>query len=154
LSSSDAWKSQVRFPFIQVGTPGVYNLTPDHGLIGAEVRPIPQDDIFALRIALEAYYASQDLELRISVMENGVVCDPENPYLIHLIQSVEKVSNTKPVLGKKLPGTSARFAPGGQGIVWGQSGIGPHTANECHYIPSIEPYYNVLTEFSTRLVLP
>jgi acetylornithine deacetylase/succinyl-diaminopimelate desuccinylase-like protein len=153
LSSSDAWKSQVRFPFIQVGTPGVYNLTPDHGLIGVEVRPIPQDDIFALRIALEAYCASQDLELQISVMENGVVCDPDNPYLIHLINSVEKMSNTKPVLGKKLPGTSARFAPGGQGIVWGQSGIGPHASNECHYIPSIEPYYRALTEFSTRLDL-
>jgi len=153
LSSSDGWKSQVRFPFIQVGTPGVYNLTPAHGLIGVEVRPIPQDDIITLRSALEAYCSSQDLELRISVLENGVVCDSENPFLIHLIQSIEKVSNLKPVLGKKLPGTSARFAPGGQGVVWGQSGIGPHTANECHFIPSIEPYYRVLTEFSNRLDL-
>ena len=29
------------------------------------------------------------------------------------------------MVGRKLPGTSARFAPGGQGVVWGQTGIGP-----------------------------
>jgi acetylornithine deacetylase/succinyl-diaminopimelate desuccinylase-like protein len=85
-------------------------------------------------------------------MENGVVCDPQNPYLTALIQVVEKLSGTKPTLGRKLPGTSARFAPGGQGIVWGQSGIGPHAANERHFIPSIAPYYQALVEFSHNLI--
>ncbi len=54
----------------------------------------------------------------------------------------------EPRLGKKLPGTSARFAPGGQAVVWGQSGIGPHAKEERHYIPSIEPYYRSLTELA------
>jgi hypothetical protein len=49
-------------------------------------------------------------------------------------------------IGKKLPGTSARFAPGGQAVVWGQSGIGPHAKDERHFIPSIEPYYRALVE--------
>ena len=51
-------------------------------------------------------------------------------------------------MGRKLPGTSARFAPGGQAVVWGQSGIGPHAKDERHYIPSIEPYYNSLNELA------
>jgi succinyl-diaminopimelate desuccinylase len=152
LSSVDGWQSQARFPFIQVGTPGVYNVTADHGMIGVEVRSIPQDDLLGLRDELDSYCESQGLQLQISVMENGIVCDPQNPYLAALIQAVEKLSGTKPSLGKKLPGTSARFAPGGQGVVWGQSGIGPHAANERHFIPSILPYYNALTEFSRILM--
>jgi len=152
LSSPDGWQSQARFPFIQVGTPGVYNVTADRGLLGVEVRSIPQDDLLGLRDELQSYCASQGLELQTSVMENGVVCDPQNPYLAMLIQAVEKLSGTKPLLGKKLPGTSARFAPGGQGVVWGQSGIGPHAANERHFIPSIAPYYQALTEFSRILI--
>ena len=47
-------------------------------------------------------------------------------------------------VGRKKPGSSARFAPGGNAVVWGQTGIGPHAADERHFIPSIEPYLNVL----------
>jgi succinyl-diaminopimelate desuccinylase len=151
LSSTDGWHSQARFPFIQVGTPGIYNVTADYGLIGVEVRPIPQDDLFSLRDELKTYCEAQDLELHIPVMENGVVCDAENPYLLILLKAVEKLSGSKPAIGRKLPGTSARFAPDGQGIVWGQSGIGPHSSNERHYIPSIEPYYRALDEFGNLL---
>ena len=43
-------------------------------------------------------------------------------------------------------GTSARFAPNGQAVVWGQSGLGPHAKDERHFIPSIEPYYKALNE--------
>jgi di/tripeptidase len=32
--------------------------------------------------------------------------------------------------------------------VWGQTGIGPHSREERHYIPSIEPYLRVLDEFA------
>jgi len=151
LSSADGWHSQARFPFIQVGTPGIYNVTADYGLIGVEVRSIPQDDLFSLRDDLQAYCEAQGLELNIPVMENGVVCDPENPYLLTLLNAIEKLSGSKPIIGRKLPGTSARFAPGGQGIVWGQSGIGPHSSDERHYLPSIEPYYRTLIEFGDLL---
>ena len=54
-------------------------------------------------------------------------------------------------VGRKLPGTSARFSPRGQGVVWGQTGIGPHSKDERHYIPSILPYYNVLANLGERL---
>lgn len=94
-----------------------------------------------------------------NVMENGVACSPDNPALNALIASVKQASLALsgtageveagiPKIGRKLPGTSARFAPGGQAVVWGQSGIGPHAKDERHYIPSIEPYYNSLTELA------
>jgi acetylornithine deacetylase/succinyl-diaminopimelate desuccinylase-like protein len=152
LSSPDGWHSQARFPFIQVGTPGIYNITADFGLIGAEVRVIPQDDLHPLCEDLKTYCESQMLELRINVMENGVVCDPRNPYLLDLLKVVGNLSGNTPVIGRKLPGTSARFAPAGQGVVWGQSGIGPHAANERHFIPSIEPYYRALNGYADLLL--
>jgi acetylornithine deacetylase/succinyl-diaminopimelate desuccinylase-like protein len=83
-----------------------------------------------------------------NVMENGVACSPDNPALKALIESVKIASDSEPKLGKKLPGTSARFAPGGQAVVWGQSGLGPHAKDERHYIPSIEPYYRSLNELA------
>jgi len=151
LNSEDGWQSQVRFPFIQVGTPGVYNVTADRGLVGVEVRPIPQDDLRGLVGELEVFCESQDLELAISVMENGIACDQENPYLKILLQSIQDCSGAPTRIGKKLPGTSARFAPQGQGVVWGQSGIGPHAKGERHFIPSILPYYQALERLSELL---
>jgi succinyl-diaminopimelate desuccinylase len=151
LQSSDSWKSQARFPFIQIGTPGIYNVTPDLGLLGVEVRSIPQDNLQTLKQTLQDFCQERDLELSVSVMEDGVSCDMENPALQLLIQAVESTSGEKARLGKKLPGTSARFAPRAQGIVWGQSGIGPHSNAERHYIPSIMPYYQALNTFGNLL---
>ena len=149
LKSEDGWQSQAKFPFINVGTPGVYNITAAEGVLGVEIRPIPQDDLVALKSAVESYCAENGLETRFSVMENGVACDPNNPALKALIEAVKQASGEKEAqLGRKLPGTSARFAPGGQAVVWGQSGIGPHAKNEAHYIPSIEPYYKSLNELA------
>jgi succinyl-diaminopimelate desuccinylase len=147
LNGKDGWQSQARFPFIQVGTPGIYNITADKGTLGVEVRPIPQDDVLGMLAEIRAYCISNDLELQVSVMENGIACDPENPYLISLLQAVQETSGEPAVIGRKLPGTSARFAPGGNGVVWGQSGIGPHARGERHYIPSILPYYRSLDRF-------
>ena len=149
LKSSDGWQSQAKFPFISVGTPGVYNVTAGEGILGVEIRPIPQDDVQGLRLNVESYCAENGLEVSFSVMENGVACDPNNPALKALIEAVKQASGgTEPKIGKKLPGTSARFAPGGQAVVWGQSGIGPHAKNEAHFIPSIEPYYRSLNELA------
>ncbi len=151
LESEDGWQSQARFPFIKVGTPGVYNITADYGVLGVEVRPIPQDDIAALFADVQAYCAENGLTIENQLMEGGVACDPQNPYLQALLRAVESASGAKAPVGRKLAGTSARFAPGGQGVVWGQSGIGPHTAQERHYIPSIEPYYRALQAFGEQL---
>lgn len=144
LQAADGWQSQAKFPFISVGSPGVYNITAAEGILGVEIRPIPQDDVLGLKAKIEAYCAENGLEARFSVMENGVACAPENPALLALLQAVRQVSGQEPRIGKKLPGTSARFAPGGQAVVWGQSGLGPHSKAEAHYIPSIEPYYQAL----------
>ncbi len=151
LSSADGWQSQARFPFMQVGTPGVYNITADEGLLGVEVRPIPQDDVQSLADAMRTWCAQHEVQLEISVCEAGVACDPKNPYLQALTAAVGEVSGEPARLGRKLAGTSARFAPNGQGVVWGQSGIGPHSAQERHYLPSIEPYYRALQTFARRL---
>jgi len=148
LKSSDGWQSQAKFPFINVGTPGLYNVTAAEGILGVEIRPIPEDDLQGLRLKVEEYCNENGLELCVSVMENGVACSPENPALQVLIESVKTASGSDPILGKKLPGTSARFAPDGQAVVWGQSGLGPHAKDERHYIPSIEPYYRALNELA------
>jgi len=149
LKAGDGWQSQAKFPFINVGTPGVYNITAAEGILGVEIRPIPQDDVEAIKTKVEEYCAENGLETKFSVMENGVACDPDNPALKALIEAVKQASGgEEPTLGKKLPGTSARFAPGGQAVVWGQSGIGPHSKNEAHFIPSIEPYYKSLNKLS------
>ena len=149
LKAADGWQSQAKFPFISVGTPGVYNVTAGEGILGVEIRPIPQDDVMGLKSAVETYCQGNGLEAQFSVMENGVACDPKNPALKALIEAVRQASGgEEPKIGKKLPGTSARFAPGGQAVVWGQSGVGPHAKNEAHYIPSIEPYYKSLNELA------
>lgn len=148
LQSPDGWQSQAKFPFINVGTTGVYNVTPSEGILGVEIRPIPQDDIFSLRSAVEAYCKENHLEVHFSVMESGVACDPNHQALKMLKEAVRLASGQEAKIGKKLPGTSARFAPNGQAVVWGQSGIGPHTKDERHFIPSVEPYYKALNELA------
>jgi hypothetical protein len=152
LSGPNGWQTQARFPFIQVGTPGMYNITAGHGVLGAEVRPIPQDDLSALKDELQNYCDTQGLQLQVSVIENGIACNPQNVYLKSLIQAVKQASGQEISIGKKLPGTSARFAPAGQGVVWGQTGLGPHSRSERHFIPSILPYYRALGEYGKLLL--
>jgi succinyl-diaminopimelate desuccinylase len=153
LSSQDGWQSQMRIPFIQVGTPGMYNVTPDYGLLGVELRLIPQDNLEEIHSELIRYCQSNQLELKVHVMENGIACSLSNPYLTALINTVRHLSGVEPSIGRKLPATSARFAPHGQGVVWGQSGLGPHSKNEKHFIPSILPYYQALHELATQAEL-
>jgi len=102
----------------------------------------------SLKAKIEAYCAENGLEAKFSVMENGVACDPTNPALQALLQAVQQASGAQAKISRKLPGTSARFAPGGQAVVWGQAGLGPHSKNEAHYIPSIAPYYRALNELA------
>lgn len=151
LKGEDGWQSQYRFPFVNVGEPGVYNITADRGVLGVEIRSIPQDDLNALAALVRDYCAGAGLELNITVNEGGIACDPQNLYLLKLLDAVRASFRQEPKVGKKLPGTSARFAPRGQGVVWGQTGIGPHAKDERHYVPSIEGYYRALGEFGKRL---
>ncbi|MEW5941010.1 MAG: M20/M25/M40 family metallo-hydrolase, partial [Chloroflexota bacterium] len=116
LKSSDGWQSQAKFPFINVGTPGVYNVTPGEGILGVEIRPIPQDDVEGLKLKVEEYCSGRGFEVRWGVIENGVACDANNPALKALIEAVTRSGGgVEARLGRKAAGTSARFAPGGQG---------------------------------------
>ncbi|MBD3872255.1 MAG: M20/M25/M40 family metallo-hydrolase [Acidobacteria bacterium] len=151
LSSLDGWETTARFPFLNVGEPGVYNITAGSGVLGIEVRPIPGDDLAGLVAEAEALCGELGLEAVVEVMESGVSCPPANAHLAHLLAAVEQVSGEPAVIGKKKPGSSARFAPGGNQVVWGQTGIGPHSREERHFIPSIDPYLEVLDAFARRV---
>jgi len=153
LKSPDGWQSQVKFPFFSVGTPGIYNITASEGFFGVEIRPIPQDDLVGLRSEVEAYCSNHGLEATFNNMEAGVACDPENIALMTLVEAFRKTAQgIEPRIGKKLPATSARFAPGGRGIVWGQSGLAPHARDERHFIPSVMPYYQALMELGRNWI--
>jgi len=151
LEGEGGWRSQYRFPFFNAGQPGVYNVTADYGVLGIEIRSIPQDDLNVIAEKAQAICAKMGLEINIPVKEGGVACDPNNPYLLKLVEAVRATFNQEPLLGRKLPGSSARFAPGGQAVVWGQSGLGPHAKDERHFIPSIDGYYRALVAFGQRL---
>ncbi|MGB9669289.1 MAG: M20/M25/M40 family metallo-hydrolase, partial [Anaerolineales bacterium] len=45
LSNPDKWNSQYHFPFVKIGEENVYNITPEYGILGVEVRPIPGEDL-------------------------------------------------------------------------------------------------------------
>ena len=148
LHSPDGWQTAVRFPFLSYGEPGVYNVTPGEGVLGLEIRPIPEDALDAFAHALQGYCQANGMEVVTEVMEAGVSCPAENPHLKRLFEVVAEATGIRPTPGRKLAGTSARFAPGGNAVVWGQSGIGPHTRHERHFIPSIEPYLRCLRRFA------
>jgi succinyl-diaminopimelate desuccinylase len=150
LSSFDGWETSARFPFLTVGEPGVYNITAGEGELGVEVRPIPGDDIRGLVAEIENLGRELGLEVVVEVNEAGVSCPQDNRHLSRLVDAVEAVSGIPAVMGRKKPGSSARFAPGGNQVVWGQTGIGPHSREERHFIPSIEPYLRVLDEFARK----
>jgi succinyl-diaminopimelate desuccinylase len=151
LSSMNGWETSARFPYLNVGETGVYNITAGRGVLGVEVRPIPGDDLEALVKEIKTLCRELGLEVLVDVMEAGVTCPSDNPHLARLVAAVESISGTAAVIGKKKPGSSARFAPGGNQVVWGQTGIGPHSREERHFVPSIEPYLRVLDEFAERV---
>ncbi len=152
LTSADGWETTARLPFLNVGEAGVFNITASLGTLGLEIRPIPGDDLDGLVAATGRLCTELGLELDVALMEPGVSCPADNALLQTLAAAVEEVSGAPAVLGRKKPGSSARFAPGGHQVVWGQTGIGPHSAEERHFIPSIEPYLRVLDAFAARVI--
>ncbi|HHQ48784.1 MAG TPA: M20/M25/M40 family metallo-hydrolase, partial [Acidobacteria bacterium] len=151
LASADGWHSSARFPFLTVGEPGVYNISAGEGELGLEIRPIPGEDLDAVVHGAEEICRELGLDLDVEVMEPGVTCPPDDEHLGLLLDAVASVTGSPAAVGRKLPGSSARFAPGGRQVVWGQSGIGPHSAEERHYLPSIQPYLEILDALADRL---
>jgi succinyl-diaminopimelate desuccinylase len=149
-SSYDGWESTARFPFLDVGTDGVYNITAGAGVLGIEVRPIPDDDVYAMVEEMGTICGELGHEVEVETMEAGITCPRDNRHLQTLLEAVEEVSGEPVELGRKKPASSARFAPGGNAVVWGQTGIGPHAPEERHFIPSIEPYLKALDVFAHK----
>jgi acetylornithine deacetylase/succinyl-diaminopimelate desuccinylase-like protein len=150
VASLDGWESTARFPFLTVGTPGVFNITAAEGVLGIELRPIPEDDLEGCVGEVSEVFTAMGFGVRVELQEAGVICPPDNPHLRRLLAAVNEVTGDQATLGRKRPGSSARFAPGGNAVVWGQTGHGPHSPEEWHYIPSIEPYLRVLDDFGER----
>jgi succinyl-diaminopimelate desuccinylase len=153
-SQQGSWRSQVHFPFVHVGQPGVFNVSASSGTLGVEIRPVPDDRFEEWMPEIERFCQEQNLELEVVAAENGTSCAPTNSYLSLLLKAISSATGSTPVLGRKLPATSARFAPHGQVIVWGQAGVGPHAADERHFIPSIHPYYCSLVALGEGMRLP
>jgi len=154
LTSDDGWATTARFPFLVAGETGVYNITAGEGVLGVEVRSIPEDRLGPVAEAAVSLCTDLGLEAGVEVCEDGVTCPADNPCLAALLGAAGEVAGRPARVGRKKPGTSARFAPGGNAVVWGQSGLGPHSAAERHYIPSIEPYLETLDALARRLVSP
>jgi succinyl-diaminopimelate desuccinylase len=150
LKGENGWQSQIRFPFVRVGEDGIFNVTANKGVLGIEIRPIPQDRISPMVDAVRDYCVVSGLELQIVAAEDGVICGRDNPCFQALLAAIREAFGEEPILGRKLPATSARFAPGGQGVVWGQTGISPHGPDERHFLPSIEPYYRALCSLGAK----
>ncbi|MCP4900285.1 MAG: M20/M25/M40 family metallo-hydrolase [bacterium] len=151
LSSRDGWESTARFPFLTVGEDRIYNITAGEGALGVEIRPIPGDDENALLEEVRTLCQELGMDYDLEVQEGGIKCPTNNPFLNPLLAAVEEVSREPTRVGRKKPGTSARFAPGGNAVVWGQTGIGPHARDERHFIPSIEPYLKILDAYAEKL---
>lgn len=149
-AGADGWGSQIAFPFVQMGEAGVFNVSAERAVLGIEARPIPADRLAPVVEAVRELCARRQAALTVVAAEDGVACDPDEPYLRALIEAVQEVAGAAPVLGRKLAATSARFAPPGRGVVWGQSGVGPHAAGERHFVPSILPYYRALDGLARR----
>ena len=122
LKAADGWQSQAKFPFINVGTPGVYNVTAAEGILGVEIRPIPQDDTSKLKEEALSYCEANGLELQMNVMENGVACDPNNPALIALIEAVKRLRARKPRIGQETPRHQRKIRSGRSGCRVGAVG--------------------------------
>ena len=89
LASTDGWQTTTRFPFLNVGEPGVYNITASLGNLGIEIRPIPGDDLDGFVAETESLCQELGLEAKVELCEPGVSCPPDNPLLAPLKEAVE-----------------------------------------------------------------
>ena len=109
LKSADGWQSQAKFPFINVGTPGVYNVTAGEGILGVEIRPIPQDDVEGFKVEGRGVLCGQWTR---AVHE----CDgkrrglyPDNPALKALIEAA--AASAEPRIGRNSPARAHALLP-------------------------------------------
>lgn len=145
-----SWKTSFMLSYFKSGEIGNFNTTPERAEAGIEIRPIPEDDFDALINGIYDEAERLSIDCEFVNQERGISTAPSHPFVARVLKAISTIDGKgeSEYLGNgKLPGTQARFAPHGCAqIVFGQSGIGPHSKNEAHYIPSIIPYYRVLNQ--------
>ncbi len=143
-----AWRTTFGVSYLLGGQEGNFNIAPRRAVAGFEIRPAWPGDIPRARRILDA--AAADLDVRVNWLnaEGPVAADPADPRVAAVVEAAARAAGRTPaaMLGRgKLAGSSARFAPEGcAALVWGQSGVGPHSAHEAHYLPSIAPWFRAL----------
>jgi len=148
------WKTSFMLSYLLTGQTFNFNINPQSAKAGFEIRPIPEDDISSVVESLTEKANELGVKIKILNNEKGVSTPPSHPLLKILLDAAATVNGGNPsnYLGNgKLPGSQARFAPPRcASVVFGQSGVGPHTNHEAHYIPSILPYYKILWEILNK----
>lgn len=89
LKADGGWAVAVPLPVHHRGAAGAYNITADHGVLGVEVRSIPQDRLSNLAEQVQSYCTSAGLEFKAQVQEEGNHLRPGEPVPKHLIGAVE-----------------------------------------------------------------
>ncbi|MCX7994300.1 MAG: M20/M25/M40 family metallo-hydrolase [candidate division WOR-3 bacterium] len=148
-TSDKEWKTTFTIPYFIAGEVNNFNTIPTHASAGLEIRPIPEDDFGGIIQYVEKVSRKFDLKKAYFNKEPGVVTSLDDTYIKKLLQALIYTGggNTSDYLGNgKLHATQARFIKKPV-VVFGQSGINPHSENEAHYIPSIIPYYLAMREF-------
>ena len=145
--SDESWKSVLQVSYFHAGEPENFNTSATRAVAGIEIRAIPEDDSEAMMSAIQASGQELGISLELLNHEPGVTADPKSEEVLRMVRAAADIAGVDPktLMGTgKLPGTQARFAPKGcHAMVWGQAGVGPHSKNEAHYIPSIWPFYEV-----------
>lgn len=144
----EAWRTTFNVSYFMAGQQNNFNITVAKAVAGFEIRPIPETPVENLISAIEKRCAEMNISCKLLNCEPGVRSDPDDTRVARILSAVSYAGGGTPAsfLGSGKPhGTQLRFAPEGTAaVVWGQAGVGPHAANEAHYIPSIKPYYHAL----------
>jgi acetylornithine deacetylase/succinyl-diaminopimelate desuccinylase-like protein len=142
------WRNGFIVSYLHAGRKTDFNTTPIIAECGFEVRPIPETDIRPALKKVMKKARQMRLSMELLNSENGVKTSGSDPRVKKLLAIIADTYGKKPseITGNgKTHGTQARFCPEGTAqVIFGQSGEGPHTDHERHYIPSIMPYYKVL----------
>lgn len=151
-SQDKDWFTSCVTSFFFAGEEDNFNTTPEQAVVGLEIRPTPEYDISKIISFIESQAPILNLDFHFINNERGILTRADNTYVQELLSTIAEINGgeLQNYLGKgKLPATQARFVPAHcPCVIFGQSGIGPHTPYEKHYVPSILPYYKILNRFA------
>jgi len=150
IPQEDSWVTTATLSKIQ-STNKTINSIPDQCEVFLDIRYIPEDEKTIVG-KIEALIP-KDLEREILLNDQPEYTSLENPYLIKLSESFEKITKSKPRIFKKHIADAVRYynAIGGSGVCFGPTGAGAHEDDEWVDIRSAETYYKTLKEFLLSL---